>query len=930
MRYLWVGHDPAPKHLLTAISAVGHQCDSVDAPPRALERLCETSYEVVIFEPNLVSGTDLAWLHHLRTIAGSTTLIGVANGQDQEHDVLVMGLDGLLPADEPDPLAYVDTKREERNLLMGGEAPSEPHVLLVDDDVAVRSSIGRLLRRRGYQVEAADDPWEALALLRSRRFQILLSDQAMPGLQGNELVAATRRYDPRVVPVILTGAPSLEIAVKALRGGSTDFLSKPIEPPALFEAIDRAWVRWQVDVRADSVVTDARADMRILLVEDQDSDAALVRQRLSAQSRNEWSIDWVRTVTQAIERLESESFEAVLLDLGLPDSSGRETFLRLQAHAKDCPVVVLTADDDPQRARELMILGAQEYLTKDDVEGDRLANRVRFAIERQRVLRRLDELVVNMDASDASRLQAVDPGKRALMVLDRTGTVLQANRQAEFLFDRYGDELVGHPFGYPVAAESSQDIDVVRRSGEVRVIEIRTIGTTWEGTPALLASLEDVTRVRQSERALLGLTERLSEANRRLKRLATVDPLTSVLNRRGFDQHLQKELEAAQRSGSNLAVCLVDCDDFKRVNDRYGHGTGDVVLRRVARLTVESLRQTDLVSRIGGDEFLVLMPRTTLAEAHMVGERMRATVAADPILVDEHPVNITVSVGVVTLPWDISSIEEILMLTRSALKNSKQRKNMVSGAHPMIRDVEGLLDGGNLAVMAQPIVRLADSQVVGYELLTRGPEGALYSPIQFLRAARDTSLLTPIDLECLRSCLRETPRFPAGMLLHVNIFPTTLLEVSSASLAALFEPYRDLDLYLELSEEQFVGDPDELTERLACLREMGVGLAIDDIGRGRGTLDNAMLLEPDILKIDRKLVHGIANDGRKQRLLRRLTVIARGLETRVLAEGVERPADAEALVEFGVELGQGYLWSKPVAMDELLAGWSAQESDADE
>jgi diguanylate cyclase (GGDEF)-like protein len=436
---------------------------------------------------------------------------------------------------------------------------------------------------------------------------------------------------------------------------------------------------------------------------------------------------------------------------------------------------------------------------------------------------------------------------------------------------------------------------------------------------------DGLARRKRADQQTRELQEQLAQARQDLARMGSVDPLTEVLNRHGLEAALSRELESARRSGGNIVACLVDCDDFDAINHSLGHAAGDQVLSRVTERVASALRKTDTIGRIGGDEFLLLLPQTRMAEALMVAERARLAVAATPIDVADGERRVAVSIGVASVPWGANGLEEVLPLTRMALNVSKQsgRNKLVGadqreGAEPAIDDVvRRLVDGVGLRALAQPIVRVADEKVVGYEMLTRGQAGLFEAPDQFLRVARDQGILTTVDLHCLRVCLQEMSGVPADVQVHLNLFPTTLLDLPVDELVRLFDDRGGAPLCLELSEEQFVGDPRALLERIAALRSSGVRLAIDDVGKGRGTLDSVMLLEPDVVKIDKELISGAYRDIRKERLLRRLVTLCNALRCEVVGEGVEQPNDLSLLRELDVPYAQGFLWSRPRQLAEF-------------
>lgn len=431
------------------------------------------------------------------------------------------------------------------------------------------------------------------------------------------------------------------------------------------------------------------------------------------------------------------------------------------------------------------------------------------------------------------------------------------------------------------------------------------------------ATLDTVAgRLHEVDARRMRLLQQVADAQAELERLETVDHVTETLNRQGLELVLQRSLAAARRAGGSVAACLVDFDDFVRVENRYGRGAGDRVLAGVARRIQGTLRQSDVIGRVGVDTFLLLLPRTRLAEAGLVAERARIAVSSEVIHVEDGAVQASVSAGVVAVPWDTTSLEEVVAAAEISLQDSKAAgKDRVSGTDEelgveMQQLVAELVSGESLRVVAQPIVRLRDDEIVAYEMLTRGREGIFEAPEQFLRVARDKGVLTAVDLQCLKACIAEAKHVGGGLTVHVNLFPSTLLDSAIEEMVALLdEP--ESPVCVELSEEQFVGDPRKLLDRVGALRSAGIRVAIDDVGKGRGTLDSVMLLEPEVVKIDKDLIGGASRDVRKERLCRRLVTLAMALGSEVVAEGVETEADLDLVRELDVPLAQGFLWAEP-------------------
>jgi diguanylate cyclase (GGDEF)-like protein len=439
-------------------------------------------------------------------------------------------------------------------------------------------------------------------------------------------------------------------------------------------------------------------------------------------------------------------------------------------------------------------------------------------------------------------------------------------------------------------------------------------------------SLRHAVDMMRVEEALKDATLRLEAATSRLETLANVDALTEVLNRIGLERALQSEFSRAQRQGWNLVAALLDCDDFDRINASLGHAVGDVVLREISGRLRDTLRPTDHIARIGSDEFLMLLPDTRLAEGMLVAEKVRLAVADSPLRLAQETIRVTASLGVLALPYDFCSIEEVLSLCRLAVRESKMLgKNRVSISEKdkkehepnreALTDLTDLLRKGDcFRAVSMPIFKLDEEKVVGYEILSRGPQGAFEMPDDLFRISVENNLLTIVDLRCLKTCLAACvlPKFDQKARFHVNLFPSTIIDTPIDRLMTLFPDDGVTREYcVEISEQQFIGDPAYLRDHVLALKERGILVSIDDVGFGRSSLESLIILEPDIVKIDRKYVTGIAAEPSKARLLKRLVKVVNSLGADVIAEGIEEREELEMLVDIGVPYGQGWYWGKP-------------------
>jgi diguanylate cyclase (GGDEF)-like protein len=441
--------------------------------------------------------------------------------------------------------------------------------------------------------------------------------------------------------------------------------------------------------------------------------------------------------------------------------------------------------------------------------------------------------------------------------------------------------------------------------------------------PTLIRSIRYAMERHRGVRDLAHVTRELQIANAALEKLTLIDPLTELLNRRGLQQALTREIQRMEREGGKSLVLLIDVDDFKRVNDTLGHAVGDIALKEVAHRLRGSVRGVDYVCRVGGDEFLLLLPNANPIEVIRVAERARASISTMIIQHSTGTLRLTASVGAMMLRSDTPSIDELLATAHQLLQRSKESgKNRVAyeagefddtnTRHEQADMSARLARGKNLVTVKQPIFRLNDESPIGYEFLSRYSNGAFEMPEVFFRICSERNILTLVDHHCLRHALRAAMALPDYARFHVNLFPSTIIAIPVEHLLASFpQPIPRGTYCIEISEQQIIGDPSYLLEPVRALRKAGILIAVDDVGFGNSCLESLILLEPDILKIDKRCITGLARDRERIESLRRYVTLANTLNCETIAEGIETREDVNVLRDLGVEYGQGFLWGRP-------------------
>ncbi|MFP4606705.1 MAG: diguanylate cyclase [Thiohalospira sp.] len=380
--------------------------------------------------------------------------------------------------------------------------------------------------------------------------------------------------------------------------------------------------------------------LRLLLVEDNPADAELVAEYLELAEALEVETRRAARLEAAIEAGRQGLVDAVLLDLGLPDSSGLATVERFLAEVEEVPVIVLTGQADADTGVAAIQLGAQDYLLKDQLDPDLLGRVVRYARERVRV------------QEEQRLLAAAFESAHAIIITDADGIIQRVNPAFGAVTGYPAEEVIGctpavlQSGCHDTAFYASMWQSLERQgwwSGEVwNRRRDGTLYPQWESITALHDRRGEVTHY-------VAVFHDISEQKRleqALSEQATHDRLTGLLNRGRMEELLADEHERLRRAGGTSALLLLDIDHFKAVNDTYGHPTGDAILRTLAECLIGRVRQVDRVSRWGGEEFVLLLPETDADGAETLAEDLRRTVAA----LEVPPVpGITLSIGVAAL-----------------------------------------------------------------------------------------------------------------------------------------------------------------------------------------------------------------------------------------------------------------------------------------
>jgi diguanylate cyclase (GGDEF)-like protein/PAS domain S-box-containing protein len=481
------------------------------------------------------------------------------------------------------------------------------------------------------------------------------------------------------------------------------------------------------------------------------------------------------------------------------------------------------------------------------------------------------------------------------------------------------------------AAAASKTWRHVKSDGSLIDVAIYSRRLSHGDRPAMLLALIDTTERRRAEA--------------RLAFMAQHDALTGLPNRTMLRQRIDETLNHSRRSGSKVAVVCLDLDDFKTINETLGHATGDQVLRGVAKRLRSSLRQEDLVGRLGADEFIVVQSGILRPEEASDLARRLILAVTEPYLIEGYAVAINVRAGIAIAPGDGDDAEKLMKNADMALSRAKGEAGMTfsffeaamdaraQARRRLESDLRAAIDAELLLPHYQPLIDLKTGQITGFEALVRwqSPERGFVSPGEFIPIAEETALINPIGGLVLRRACAEAARWPDPVRIAVNLSPLqfrtgNLLAMVMDALNQSGLPAKRLEL--EITETLLMDKGDQVLATLHALRALGVHISMDDFGTGYSSLSYLRSFPFDKIKIDQSFVRGLAANNDAQAIVRAIVNLGKGLGVIITAEGIETEAELSFLRAEGCHQGQGFLFSKARPNDEVMRLLEAQRRDS--
>ncbi|WP_251827729.1 GGDEF domain-containing response regulator [Methylovulum psychrotolerans] len=805
--------------------------------------------------------------------------------------------------------------------------------MIVEDEGIIAMDIRSQLEGFGYDVVAtAFSGGQAISLATQYSPDLVMMDIVLKG-QMDGITAAQTITESLHIPVIfLTAYSDPATLARAKTTGAYGYLIKPFRPDELHASIEVALYKNQLERKLkDSEQWFAKTLHCISdAVIATDTDGKIQFMNPVAESATGWPQEQAKGVPIGeLMTLLNESDRTAIVNpipwvLKNRAVSGMDSgTLLVDKSGKECPIddgAAPILDDNGG------LLGAV-LVFRDITERRQIENLLRESEERFHSAFELAAIGMALVAVDGGFLQV--NGSLCKIFGYSEEELLNADLQMLTRDDDYHKTLVQHLRQLLSDALPSFQIEVECYHKNVgkriwNLLSASLVRNAANDAQYFIVQIQDITDRKHAEQQLIYI--------------ANHDPLTGLLNRSQFHNHLTQTLASAQRYGTKVALMFLDLDRFKLINDTLGHRLGDLLLQEVSNRLKATVRPNDILARLGGDEFIMLLSNIHLIDdIARIAQRTIETLT-QPFTIEGNDIVVTASIGISVYPEDGNDSQNLLMNADAAMYLAKERgknnyqfytKQMTARSLERMTIERGLrhaLLNNELLLYYQPQIDSDSGCVVSSEALVRWqhPEWGLVNPDRFISVAEETGLIVPIGIWVLRTaCLQAKAWREKGLAFNrvaVNLSPRQFLEndlfhsIKEVLAETGLEPAA---LELEITESAVMQDPERTLLILRQLQELGIQLSIDDFGTGYSSLTYLRCFPVHSVKIDRSFVQDIPADEGSMTLVRAIIALAHELNLNVTAEGVETEEQLAFLKAQQCDLLQGYLYSRPITAQQL-------------
>ncbi|MEG4145881.1 EAL domain-containing protein [Microcoleus sp. Pol12B5] len=717
--------------------------------------------------------------------------------------------------------------------------------------------------------------------------------------------------------------------------------------------------------RTSDRVSDRATNYRgnILIVDDLPDNLRLLRDTLREEG---YKVRSAITGAMALRAAQSPSTELILLDIKLPDIDGYEVCRKLKSDERtaDIPIIFLSALNETFNKVQGLTAGGVDYIAKPfqveevlaRVETHLTIRRLQQRLQKQnlRLLREIEErqrLEESLFAEKELAQVTLQSIGDAVITTDAQGRVRYFNPIAERLTGWKTHEVQGVPFSTVFLIVDQVTREPVENPINMALLEERivtlannTILIADDGTEYPIADSAAPIRDRQGQ--IIGAVivfHDVTESRyltRQLSWEASHDSLTGLINRRKFEQHLVEAIASFKDSNHQHALCYLDLDQFKVVNDTVGHIAGDELLRQITALIQQGVRAHDMLARLGGDEFGILLTQCSLSQATQIAENLKDLVHQFRFIWNGKTFIIGVSIGVVAIDQTSQDLRELLGAADAACYAAKARgRNCVHiyslddselikqrGERQLISQISRALETNRFCLYYQKIVSITSKPLVEhYEILVRmlDENGKLVSPNEFIPAAERYGLITEIDCWVIQTFFSNYHKLPEKDVLSQGLYTINLSGASISNnqfmrfLIEQFSRYQvpPQSIGFEITETAAIANFEQARYFMSELKKIGCCFALDDFGSGLSSFAYLINLPVDYLKIDGAFVKNISHNLISQALVEGFNRIAHAMNLETIAEFVEDETILEKLREIGVDYAQGYGIARPVPIN---------------
>jgi diguanylate cyclase (GGDEF)-like protein len=434
---------------------------------------------------------------------------------------------------------------------------------------------------------------------------------------------------------------------------------------------------------------------------------------------------------------------------------------------------------------------------------------------------------------------------------------------------------------------------------------------------------------------LMKVIEDLESARLSVKFLSEYDPLTMLYNRRTFERYVRDEIEKSSRTGSMFSIVLIDIDDFKLINDVYGHQTADMVLKELSKRLKKSLfRRMDIPARFGGDEFAVLLPYFSRDTARAIAKRLQEKLSSAPVKIEDKEISLSVSAVVLSYPQDSTSEEELITYAEYLMREVKEKgKGIILSSEEsphkfsVVKEVERSvvesLEKSSIVPFYQEIINLKDMSLFGFEVLMRiKSNGRFLSAGEFVNVAERIGAMQKLGFLLIERVFENYKlfenKFP--LFIFINMVPDNLTEEFAEKVRALADKYSvpTNNVVFEITERKAIEDIMQVVSFVSKLKDEGFRFAIDDFGSGYASFYYLKYLPVDFLKIDGEFIKTLPYSPTDRVFIEGIVSVAKKMGVKTIAESVENEEVLEVVKDLGIDYAQGYYFGKPEPLEEKL------------